>query len=359
MTRETGFASFRSRLVLVCSLCLTLLLGACSRPDSMLVREGISPSQADKHVMFRTTYYFRVFDYCQLQKRIKEERLFSVMNDTMYRFTMTGKADSLSNDVHFESGTLKAHEIDPLGSQVVYDEETRRYKYAPSQVDSPKSPAVDSERLAKLRNELTAIKNAGAGLSPEHKTQLEQMVAHAIAKSLGVEAPKPVKTVTSKLEAIRTEIKSTLAQPADNDQAKEARKLQLSQLSKQFEKEVSRLSSVPTIYCPDGAPVRKGFQVLGPEGWRTFDQDERLLMVMSSSGKPLTGVLKELSNRVLNAKNSEQAAQLAVLQAQQKVLLAQQQVTAGPKNACDSNNQQKDCNEIQRLVEEINQTLQN
>lgn len=49
---------------------------------------------------------------------------------------------------------------------------------------------------------------------------------------------------------------------------------------------------------------RTGFQILGPEGWRTFNQDERLIMAMYSDNSPITGVLKELSKQVLDAEGS-------------------------------------------------------
>jgi hypothetical protein len=45
---------------------------------------------------------------------------------------------------------------------------------------------------------------------------------------------------------------------------------------------------------PDTIEVRRGFQVMGPEGWRTFDQDERLLMAMSTSAQPMIGTLKRV-----------------------------------------------------------------
>ena len=53
------------------------------------------------------------------------------------------------------------------------------------------------------------------------------------------------------------------------------------------------------ILCADGTPARRGFQILGPEGFRTFDQDERLIMAMSSSAKPLIQTLQEISRNVL------------------------------------------------------------
>ena len=51
--------------------------------------------------------------------------------------------------------------------------------------------------------------------------------------------------------------------------------------------------------------------MLGPEGWHTFDQDERLVMAMSSSDRPLLDVLRDLSNRVLSHKASSTALPLA------------------------------------------------
>ncbi|WP_125781318.1 hypothetical protein [Pseudoalteromonas rubra] len=71
------------------------------------------------------------------------------------------------------------------------------------------------------------------------------------------------------------------------------------------------------ILCNNSGPTeRKGFQILGPEGWRTLDQDERLVMAMHSSSEPLTSVLKELSARVIQAKNDQSAGLLPLTQAQ-------------------------------------------
>ncbi|MCZ6495633.1 MAG: hypothetical protein O7D27_03870 [Alphaproteobacteria bacterium] len=64
--------------------------------------------------------------------------------------------------------------------------------------------------------------------------------------------------------------------------------------------------------CDSGQAGRRGFQILGPEGWRTFDQDERLILAMSSSGEPLISTLRELSSRVL-AEQPDRAALLLPL----------------------------------------------
>jgi len=65
----------------------------------------------------------------------------------------------------------------------------------------------------------------------------------------------------------------------------------------------TRTSTRGELQCGDGAPARRGFQILGPEGWRTFDQDERLVLAMSSSGKPLLDTLRDLSSRVMTQKS--------------------------------------------------------
>lgn len=127
---------------------LWTLAAGCSLPDSMQVRRGNEPRYQDEDVRFRTTYYFRVFDYC----RDKASRLdtgnhqpfvakvytepdqppapqgrgnatdskqpqIKIVSDALYRFRVTGKADSLFEDIRFEAGTLKADEIDPFGAQ--------------------------------------------------------------------------------------------------------------------------------------------------------------------------------------------------------------------------------------------------
>lgn len=65
--------------------------------------------------------------------------------------------------------------------------------------------------------------------------------------------------------------------------------------------------------------MRRGLQVLGPEGWRTFNQDERLLLAMSSSGKPLISTLKDLSARVLNEQSDPSALMLPLVRERLKI----------------------------------------
>ena len=98
-----------------------------------------SPRHVDTDVRFRTTYFFRVFDFCPPLRRDYAEgasgigsgastsrapadEVFSpgtsrllILTDSLYRFRMTGKANALTTQIHFESGTLRASEIDPFG----------------------------------------------------------------------------------------------------------------------------------------------------------------------------------------------------------------------------------------------------
>ena len=70
-------------------------------------------------------------------------------------------------------------------------------------------------------------------------------------------------------------------------------------------------------------PDRRGFKILGPEGWRTFNQDERLVFAMSTSGEPLISTLQELSGRVLNAGTAGDQLQLPILKEQLNITRAE------------------------------------
>jgi len=54
--------------------------------------------------------------------------------------------------------------------------------------------------------------------------------------------------------------------------------------------------------CPAGGVVQKGFQIMGPEGMQTFDQDKRLILAMHTSAKPLIETLQEYSGRVIRGR---------------------------------------------------------
>ena len=397
-------------------LTLVLLLGACARPPSTTVREGGDPFHVDKDVAFRTTYYFRVFDYC-VARKLKNRKFDEVvvpLADSLYRFRMTGKSATLLSNIKFESGILKAWEIDPFGAKVEFDSNTNRFR-----VISPQEADADSRRAAikrdlqdmlqlykQLKNltvNTTAAENAvGTASSPEDqkflppdvlgkmdsaiKRKIEELSSISsgptddglAAGQSGADTPlsmeqksailkQAVETVLTaalkddkelsqeKIQAIvndgyndSTLSDADLARPGFIERAVkqtfsnaqniiiamipqstieiQKRLAGISALLKLTEDDVSakfaRGQPPPSIHCPEDAPVRRGFQVLGPEGWRTFDPDERLIMAMSSSTAPLVSTLKELSNRVLNARDNPAAELLPIAQEQKRLAQA-------------------------------------
>lgn len=143
-------------------LTVMTLIAACSMPESMGVRSGGEPRHEDDHVRFRTTYFFRVFDYCssQILDQSNPDYIREIKHDSLYRFKMTGKANSTFTKVVFESGTLKSYEIDPLGAKIAYDKKNEQFFFqskAKTERDANCS-AVESQmeritaRINQLRN---------------------------------------------------------------------------------------------------------------------------------------------------------------------------------------------------------------
>ena len=123
-----------------------LLACGCAMPPQMKIENANDPRYEDQDVRFRTTYYFRVYDPCPPTAAAGAAR--PPASDTLYRFRMTGKAKALTNQVHFESGTLPATQIDPLGATVAYDERNRQF-YFKSQADTQED-AQRERRLAEI-----------------------------------------------------------------------------------------------------------------------------------------------------------------------------------------------------------------
>jgi hypothetical protein len=455
----------------------------------MGVRTGNEPGFEDDDVRFRTTYFFRVFDYCQRPGRVADDPNF-VKIDSLYRFRMTGKANSLFNDIVFESGTLKAQEIDPLGAKIAYDKDNRSFYFqsraeteraaacatrdaelrrlqaqyatyadgklksdtiktaiegrikallesqscAPGSVSSgggsPTSATAGDRALRaagddlvnaaagfnlKVNNnrgllggkkaivlDLTApnaadsnktfanyLDAAGKALSDDPARMadgldkaakaLEQarkrmnFIGAAVAKGddgredlaataqghlraaergigeAGAALDKAAKNVLGtgpRLTAAGAELagaaqafialadllaspQKVLAAPGADaeektytDQAK-AQLKPLMQAATTLAAAATRLQAAGrpagATACPSGEVLRRGFQVLGPEGFRTFDQDDRLIMAMSSKASPLTAQIKELSGRVLAEQTPPGDALLALVRARLKI----------------------------------------
>lgn len=140
---------------------LAALATACATPVEHQVRLGADPRYSDTDVAFRTVYYFRVFDYCANQERAKEQgdKFKGVPYlDSLYRFRMTGKADTLTNAIKFESGTLRSWELDPLGSKVVYDENIDEFRYRSKEELTQKAQRAQAwADYRKLRDEYEAL----------------------------------------------------------------------------------------------------------------------------------------------------------------------------------------------------------
>lgn len=246
-----------------------LLLGGCSVPAQMRIENAGDPRYEDKDVRFRTTYYFRVFDHCADGLAVAGGT--RPRSDTLYRFRMTGKAHSLTTQVHFESGTLTAAQIDPFGANVVYDERNRQYTFK-SQSET-QHEARRERNLDDLKRLLQAYDDFRPKLDAGGRDEIagEKKLTDALRDVIG-----------QRIVSLKDEARSPAvgASGGANGAATKAG-------------------------VDECVQSKRGFQILGPEGWRTFNQDERLLLAMSSSGRPMISTMQEISGRVLNAQPIE------------------------------------------------------
>ena len=267
---------------------LLLCLGACTMGKQFRVRAGTDPAYIDNDVRFRTISYFRVFDYCG--ELYANPAQVKILNDSLYRFRMTGKAHSLTSKVRFESGTLRAPEIDPFGADVEFDQEAGRFRFkARARVEEEtarKEAFEDIKALLVLYDEKLSRFDQGTQFK-DQVTELVQQRLNRLSYSNGTEAAPDKKKASESIKLARAE-----GLGLDNEGATPAVKVPAS---------VPKSDAKPTGYCAAGQ-ARRGYQIFGPEGWRTFDQDERLLLAMSSSGQPLIDTLREVSDRVLQDK---------------------------------------------------------
>ncbi len=266
---------------------LTLIvLSACAQiPDQMQIDTGNDPFNADKDVRFRTTYYFRVYDYCYDADTTTALR---PQTDSLYRFVMTGKANAYANKVRFESGTLLASEIDPFGATIERDDETNRVRF-----------------VSQKEVEDTAIRNQGFA-------EIDRLLdlRARLAKMSGANGEQAVNSDVTVV--IDQKIKEILdagvfvgrARDTGNDSSSGS----------------SEASSAEN--CPPGTQTQRGFQIMGPQGVKTYNQEDRLIMAMTSDASPLIASLEEVSGRMLKAeekKFSSDAALLALIKEQLRV----------------------------------------
>ena len=250
---------------LISAFLSVLLLGACTVPEHMRVRAGIDPRNQDDQVRFRTTYYFRIFDVCRNPANDTINGL--PKSDSLYRFRMTGKAHSLFSQVHFESGTLHKSEIDPFGANIVFDDKLGRYRFV-SRAETD-ATARRNERYDEIERRLKLLEDLD-GANRDNFTEIRQKLLDSIQNQI----------VNLDATIISSPTKSKDNNHPDNSESKAAKG------------------------CPERTELKRAFQIMGPEGISTFDQDQRLVMAMTSSGKPLISALKELSGHMLKEHGS-------------------------------------------------------
>lgn len=256
----------RYRIPLICSqLVLLLGLGACAVPAHMEVRRGIDPNHEDDNVRFRTTYYMRVVDYCR-DANNERNKIVSIPMDTLYRFRMTGQAGALGSTVHFESGLLHKDLIDPFGNNMEIDPKTNRPMLVT--FDERMQEKKDIKILEATDRVIDSLKKNGVD-----------------TKQLIVTAPK------DKLSKVYEGLAESISNRATHGIPPGPPPL------------------CPTPPCPkpdlsnvcaDNSPLQHGYQIYGPQGVATFDQDMRLVLVMSSEATPLISSLKQASALAAN-----------------------------------------------------------
>ena len=337
MNGGRSFGPLLRRTSLVVVFSLSALMAGCTMPKHMRVENAYHPKHEDTDVLFRATYYFRVFDYCADQVKSTQQP----QSDTLYRFRMTGKASSLFNDVHFESGTLTASQIDPLGSNVVYDERNRQF-YFKSQGEAQQEGLrerkyADLERLVAVYGRLSGEEKA----ADTNKIKPASPPASAASDAKGSAAgagdgptsPSGNKRLDEPLLAdFRSVIQQRILSLKDPELQPKANGSGDTGSTGSTGSNVVPPVAAPAASGAASAPgqeclqFKRGFQILGPEGWRTFNQNERLLLAMSSSSKPLISTMQELSGRVLNNQPIEAELLLPLVQEDLRISLAEREL---------------------------------
>lgn len=288
-------------LLAFCAACLNV-------PNSMHVQKGQRPENVDDHVRFRTTLYFRSFDYCmnkaQLDRRLSEasaltdplQKDYFIIpgTDSLYRFKLTGKAASATTKVKFESGTLPASVIDPFGASVEVDPSTGRPRFLSKQEQESRTARQNSQsEFKELVDLIKEIDATGVSNAAVLKAKVETRLADVVDNYGGRKIPSTKSNEAGFEGRSQTNVNVTLYNNSDVRASEAA-------------------VPVGTSNCVAG-PVRRGFQIMGPEGWRTFRQDERILLAMSSSAEPLIQSLQRTSDNILNSKASNADIALPLL----------------------------------------------
>lgn len=334
-----------------------VLLVACV-PKSMLVQHGTQPANVDKDVVFRTTYYFRVFGNCGAGGSSLPE------SAGLYRFRMTGKAKSLTNKVKFESGTLPARSVDPFGMSLAYDEKSDAL-YIQNQEARARARELTEmsalvEKLKGLGDALRVVPESENGDSDNAKKAAENRrklldAVTAIADEVrrlysapSVTAESPRYAEIQKAYAELVEMLGKLGTKLEAAELADLRKKAGESLQKALDAVVGMIADAARQ--TECSTNRNGFLILGPEGWRQFDPDERLIMGMYSSGSPLIATMNELSARALRTEGMSPEAQLALADQDARIVRS-----LSALGAFDSDDPQTGAAAIQSAIDTLGQ----
>jgi hypothetical protein len=296
---------------LATTLALLMLSSGCSAigdvPPALRVNQGEHPANQDEQVRFRTTYYFRVVDSCNMEEgrsphsatngdsnyrtsltafNVRTTGKLKIVSDSLYRFRMTGKASALFARIHFESGVLRTEQIDPLGSQISFDNDTNSFRVIPA------NTIRESARREDAYKEITRLKT--------------------LRRDLGQDDQEATSLITT---LIKNQIRFL---GNENDPAP------------QISTNDSLTSSTRELLCLDGRPTKRSYFLYGPEGVRRLDPDERLLMAMSSDSKPLIGMLQQLAGKSQQAKQPQESDLRSIIEERARISAAQQQIDSLP-----------------------------
>ncbi len=290
-------------------------------PSQMKVDKGSRPQNIDKSVRFRTTYYFRVFGKCAGDD--------GAMRDMpefggLYRFRMTGKASSLTTHVKFESGTLPAESIDPFGVSLRYDEKSDSLAFSDGQLERRMKAANE---LLEMLKQIEAIRNAlPADIeteSPGTKAALGAALA-TFTTRLGILIDLPSQQSENiELARLRKMHSELLSMVKSAEVVVGSKKMgELVDTLTQDLKTASKKFSEMLVKYSEGracAGNDRGFLILGPEGWKQFNPNERLVMAMYSSGRPIISTMNELSARALRKEGEPAEVALAYAEEDAKI----------------------------------------
>lgn len=329
-------------------ICPALASAACSVPNHMHVTEGISPKLLDTNVRFRTTYYFRVFDYCwRIDQPVDRTTYRQIVpaTDVMYRYRMTGKASALGSRIKFESGMLEAAAIDPFGSDAVYRDEIGGYvlrsaedakaelaaKQQAKDAAAQTTAALDRyDKLAALEVELAKREASATGAESTAITAQRARIQDAMTDAMnvylgtlstGADLADALKPLKEDLKTIKATVLALQVRPPDDAaaQAQATATATADVIVAKLEAIVDKAKTTadiksfgPSGLCPADSILRHGFQLMGPEGMIPYDQSKRLIMAMHTSADPLIDTLQEYAGRLLKDKPN-QAEQLLPL----------------------------------------------